>query len=409
MDGLGSLRGWGRGHGLVRMPAATKGCHPGRQTLPRYGPDACSESARTAVATLRSLLTSHSGLPPDLAAASGARLNRGPFAELPMAEVLLPMVQTAALIAAGQLGLFEALCEGPLAVEALARRLSSSPRGVRDLAQMLVASGYLLRSADGSDAYANAPHTQRWFTSKGELDYTPGLRWSGLSWELLGGLADAVRRGGPERMLWDLMEERPHWGPTFSKYMDAFARHLGPDLVARVELPPGARRLLDLGGSHGLHSIAFCQKHPALSAVVVDHASALTHTGATLAAAGMSGRIELRPGDLREEEWGTGYDVVLLLSVIHNHGAADNARVLQRIGQVLRPGGLLVIHEYLADQPISPYGAAFQLALLTETGTQQWTSQDLRGWLAAAGFGEPALQKLAPEDKGTLITATRAG
>ena len=208
-------------------------------------------------------------------------------------------------------------------------------------------------------------------------------------------------------MLWDLMEERPHWGPTFSKYMDAFARHLGPDLVARVELPPGATRLLDLGGSHGLHSIAFCQKHPGLSAVVVDHASALTHTGATLVAAGMAERIELRPGDIREEDWGTGYDAVLLLSVIHNHGAADNARVLERIGQVLRPGGLLVIHEYLADQPISPYGAAFQLALLTETGTQQWTSRDLRGWLQAAGFGEPALQQLAPADKGTLVTVRR--
>ena len=358
-------------------------------------------------------MTSSSDFPPDLAAAAaaaGSRLAGGPFAGLPMAEVLLPMVQTAALIAAGQLGLFEALAEGPLVVEALARQLSSSPRGVRDLAQLLAASGYLVRSgpSDGSgETYANAPHAQRWFTSRGELDYTPGLRWSGLSWELLGGLADSVRRGGPERMLWDLMEERPHWGPTFSKYMDAFARHLGPDLVERVELPDGATRLLDLGGSHGLHSIAFCQKHPALSAVVVDHASALTHTGATLAAAGMADRIELRPGDLREEEWGTGYDVVLLLSVIHNHGAADNVRVLQRIGQVLRPGGVLVIHEYLADQPISPYGAAFQLALLTETGTQQWTSQDLRGWLLAAGFGEPSLQPLEPADKGTLVTATR--
>jgi SAM-dependent methyltransferase len=326
-----------------------------------------------------------------------------------MGAVLLPMVQTAALIAAGQLGLFEALAGGPLPVDALARSLSSSPRGVGHLAQLLAATGYLVRTAapGGSDTYSNAPHAQRWFTSKGEVDYTPGLRWSGLSWELLGGLADSVRRGGPDRLLWDLMEERPHWGPTFSKYMDAFARHLGPDLVARVELPAGATRLLDLGGSHGLHSIAFCEKHPALSAVVVDHASALTHTGATLAAAGMAGRIELRPGDLREEDWGTGYDAVLLLSVIHNHDAADNARVLQRIGQVLRPGGVLVIHEYLADQPISPYGAAFQLALLTETGTQQWTSQDLRGWLQAAGFGEPALQKLAPADKGTLLTAVR--
>jgi predicted O-methyltransferase YrrM len=327
-----------------------------------------------------------------------------------MGDVLLPMVRTAALIAAGQLGLFEALADGPLGVPALARKVACSERGVGDLALLLASCGYLLRAPahEGEGpGYANAPHAQRWFTSKGQLDYTPGLRWSGLSWELLGGLADAVRRGGPERVLWDVMNDRPHWGPTFSKYMDAFARHLGPDLVSRVRLPEGATRLLDLGGSHGLHSMAFCRAHPGLTAVLVDHASALTNTGATVTEAGLADRITLRPGDLREEEWGAGYDAVLLLSVIHNHSAADNARVLARIGAALRPGGLLVIHEYLADQPLSPYGAAFQLALLTETGTQQWTSQDLRGWLAAAGFEEPALQPLAPGDKGTLVTARR--
>jgi SAM-dependent methyltransferase len=327
------------------------------------------------------------------------------FPELPMADVFLPMLKSAALIAAGQLGLFEALAAGPLEVAELARALSCPPGSTGDLAQFLASCGYLVR--DG-DRYANAPHAQRWFTSKGEVDYTPGLLWSGLSWELLGGLGDAVRRGGPQTVLWSLMNERPHWGPTFSRYMDAFARHLGPDLVAHVRLPEGARRLLDLGGSHGLHSIGLCRAHPELSAVVIDHASALTGTAATIEAAGLSGRIELRPGDLHEEEWGADYDAVLLLSVAHNHSAAENERVLQRIGQVLRPGGLLVIHEYLADQPISAYGAAFQLALLTETGTRQWTSQQLESWLASAGFSTPLRIPLSPPDKGTLLTATLA-
>ena len=140
-------------------------------------------------------MSAQSGLPQQLAATqpdAGAvadaetpsRPRAGPFAGLPMAEVLLPMVQTAALIAAGQLGLFEALAEGPLPLDALAKKLSSSPRGVRDLAQLLATTGYLVRSGDTGNTgntYANAPHTQRWFTSSGEVDYTPGLRWSGLS------------------------------------------------------------------------------------------------------------------------------------------------------------------------------------------------------------------------------------
>jgi SAM-dependent methyltransferase len=326
------------------------------------------------------------------------------YPELPMADVLVPMVQSAALIAAGQLGLFEALAEKPLTLEELAASLSCDQRGVRDLANCLVGSGYLLREGE---RYSNAPHTQRWFTSRGQIDYTPGLRWSGLSWQLLGGLADSVRRGGPATMLWDLMEQKPEWGPTFSRYMEAFARHLGPDLVANVALPASARRLLDLGGSHGLHSIAFCRAHPELSAVLIDHASALTETGATIANAGMRERITLRAGDLRDADWGSDYDVVLLLSVAHNQTAADNADLISRISRALRPGGMLVIHEYLVDAPISAYGAAFQLALLSETGTQQWTSTDFAGWLSNAGFHPPELIKLTPADKGTLLLAKR--
>ncbi len=326
------------------------------------------------------------------------------FPELPMADVLVPMVQSAALIAAGQLGLFEALAEKPLVLSALAASLKCDLRGVRDLAQCLATCGYLVREGD---TYSNAPHAQRWFTSKGQIDYAPGLRWSGLSWQLLSGLAESVRRGGPETMLWSLMEEKPEWGPTFSRYMEAFARHLGPDLVANVAVASGATRLLDLGGSHGLHSIAFCRAHPELSAVLIDHASALTETGATIANAGLQGRITLRPGDLRDADWGSDYDVVLLLSVAHNQTAADNADLMTRISRALRPGGLLVIHEYLADAPISPYGAAFQLALLSETGTQQWTSLDFAGWLDHAGFAPPRRVPLMPADKGTLMLAKR--
>ena len=42
--------------------------------------------------------------------------------------------------------------------------------------------------------------------------------------------------------------------------------------------------------------------------------------------------------------------------------------------------------------------------LLTETDTQQWTSQDLEGWLKNAGFAAPARVALSPADKGSLLT-----
>lgn len=325
-------------------------------------------------------------------------------AELPMADVFLPMMKSAALISAGQLGLFQALAEGPLEVAALAARLGCAESGVTRLADLLVSVGYLRREGP---CLANAPQAARWFTAQGEVDYTAGLLWTGEAWGLMASLADCVREGGPRVTLWERMESQPGWGPVFSRYMAAFARHLGPDLLKHVPVPLDARRLLDLGGSHGLHAIGFCRRYAALEAVIVDQASALVDTPQTLREAGMDSRIRTVAGDLRDADWGEGYDVVLFLSVMHNQGAEDNRRSVARIAAALRPGGVLVIHEYPADAPLGAYDAAFRVTLLTETGTATHGTADLQAWLAEAGFQPPRRVVLDPPEKGTLFIATR--
>ncbi len=324
---------------------------------------------------------------------------------LPMVDVYLPMMKSAALISAGQLGLFEALSQGPLDVSGLVKALDCSPEGVLRLADFLTTVGYLEREGD---RFKNTPHAARWFTRAGEVDYTAGLKWTGEAWSLMATLAECVRTGAPKATLWDLMSERASWGPTFSKYMHAFAQHLGPDLLKHVRPPPGARRLLDLGGSHGEHSIAFCRLYPEFEAVLVDQASALSATQTTLHEAGMEHRITLTAGDLREAAWGEGFDVVLFLSVVHNQTAEDNRITVERIAKALNPGGLLVIHEYPDDHPTSAYDAAFRLTLLTETGTSTASTASIEGWIAQAGLSKPQRIVLNPREKGSLFISEKA-
>jgi SAM-dependent methyltransferase len=325
-------------------------------------------------------------------------------AELPMVDVFLPMMKSAALVSAGQLGLFEALSAGPRTAGSLAQTLGASESGVTRLGDLLVAMGYLEGTCAG---YRNSAHAERWFTSRGEVDYSAGLRWTGHAWELMGQLTQTVRRGAPEKLLWERMKESPEWGPAFSQYMRAFAGHLSPDLLAQVRLPEGATRLLDLGGSHGLHSIGFCRRYPALSAVLVDLPSALSDTAELLRREQLSDRIQLRPGDIRTLEWGDGFDLVLYLSVAHNQSAQDNQKLLARAAGALRPGGRLVIHEYLADLPLDSYGAAFRVTLLVETGTRTYSSEELRLWLHQAGFASVRRVDLSPREKGSLLIAER--
>lgn len=325
-------------------------------------------------------------------------------AELAMLDVYMPMMKSAAIISAGRLGLFEALADGPLTADELAGRIASSQQGTTKLADFLVTLAYLEKQGE---KFANAASTQRWFTRHGQVDYTPGLLWTHEAWPMMGELAEAVRSGNPTSTLWDAMLEKPRLGQLFSAYMAAFAADLGPDLLKHVPLTPTHRRLLDLGGSHGLHSIRFCQHYPQLSATIVDLPSALTATGPAIEAAQLSERISLSPGDLLEHDWGGNFDVVFYLSVAHNHTAEDNRQVFRRIAESLNPGGLLVIHEYIAEQPLDAFNAAFRLTLLYETGTQTHRHADYLDWLTAAGFSSISREDLDPREKGSLILASR--
>jgi predicted O-methyltransferase YrrM len=326
------------------------------------------------------------------------------FSELPMVDVYLPMMKAAAIISAGQLGLFEALSRTALTVPELAQALGASVSGIEHLSDFLRAVGYL-DSSEGK--LKNAPHATRWFTRASNIDYTAGLLWTAESWTMMSQLTAAVRKGAPNKTLWESMRERPTWGPAFSKYMHAFAQHLSPDILQHVQVPLGARRLLDLGGSHGLHAIGFCRKHPGLDAVIVDLPESLTDTERIIEKAGLRGRITLRHGNLLDGQWGENYDLALYLSVAHNQTATDNAKVIGEIGRVLNPGGMLVIHEYLTGAPMDAYDAAFRLTLLVETATRTYSLEQYEHWTQSAGFGPVQQVVLTPKEKGSLLVALK--
>lgn len=221
-------------------------------------------------------------------------------------------------------------------------------------------------------------------------------------------LSDAVKLGKPKRLLWDRMTEQPELGDRFSRYMRAFAQHLAPDLMRLADLPTRPLRLLDLGGSHGTHSVAFCKRFPDLQAVIVDLEAALTDTGSRIAEAGFADRISVRSGDIRACDWGDeGYDLALYLSVAHNMSVDENRKILRHLARALRRDGVLIIHDYPRDTTPSLFEAAFRLTLLVETGTRTLTRAEFTELLQDAGFASHHLHVLSPAEKGSLIVARR--
>jgi predicted O-methyltransferase YrrM len=164
----------------------------------------------------------------------------------------------------------------------------------------------------------------------------------------------------------------------------AAAREVGQ----RMRLKRGAKRMLDVGGSHGFYSVALCRKHPDLNATVLDLPAAIEHAAPILGMEQMGDRVRHVAGDALTADLGEAvYDLVFISNLMHHFTDAQNRNLTLRAVRALTPGGSLVIQELI--RPESPatgdqVGHALNLffALTSTSGT--WSVSEMEAWLRDA-------------------------
>ena len=108
--------------------------------------------------------------------------------------------------------------------------------------------------------------------------------------------------------------------------------------LARAVRAAGASRMLDVGGGSGAYAIAFAQANPQLRAEVFDQPAVLAIAERHIREAGLEERISTRVGDLRTDEFGGGYDLVLISAICHMLAEEENRNLLARVYRALAPG-----------------------------------------------------------------------
>ena len=167
------------------------------------------------------------------------------------------------LFAANELGLFEALADGPAPLPALAARTGLTERATRISADAMVALGLL--DHDGT-AYRNKAVADSFLAGAPGPDLRPFLRfWDRISYPAWQGLAQALATG-PAQEIFALDDESQG---VVSAGIEAILQ--GPaHALGGSDLLRDRSRLLDVGGGTGSWSIAACMHHAQLRATVVD-------------------------------------------------------------------------------------------------------------------------------------------
>jgi ubiquinone/menaquinone biosynthesis C-methylase UbiE len=302
--------------------------------------------------------------------------------------------QTEALKAAIELDLFTAIAEGKDTPQALAQRCAVAERGARILADYLTIQGFLIKEGN---RYKLTPDSAVFLDRK-----SPAYMGSLLGFlhapkfiDAFQNLTQAVRKGGtvagesgtvaPEHPLW--VEFAKSMIPMMAKPAEEIAL-----LVSKSR--PKVNKVLDIAAGHGLFGIEIAKRCSDSQIVALDWPNVLAVAQDFASQAGIQGRYRTIAGDAFQQDFGEGYDLVLLTNFLHHFSLSTCETLLRKIHRCLIPGGRVITLEFVPndDRVTPPPVAEFSLIMLATTPDgDAYTLKEYEQMFRAAGLARTEL------------------
>lgn len=305
-------------------------------------------------------------------------------------------VYSQVLFACVRLDLFRTLEPGPLALDALARRLDLPPERAGRL--LKAAASLKLVTALPGDRYALADLGAALI---GNPSVAAMIEHHAMLYDDLRDPVALLRgEAGPTRLqgYWPYADAQ---APVGDASVAGYGALMGSSqaLIAQdvLDAYPFARHacLMDVGGGEGAFATAAARRCPGLRIVLFDLPPVAARAGKRLAADGLGHRVACHGGSFLGDPLPRGADIITLVRIVHDHDDPAVAALLRAAFDALPPGGTLLIAEPMAGTPgAEPVGDAyFGFYLLAMGSGRARTADELSGLLAAAGFTAIRLHK----------------
>ncbi|MCL1920260.1 MAG: acetylserotonin O-methyltransferase [Kiritimatiellaeota bacterium] len=317
---------------------------------------------------------------------------------------------SAVLFAALEVDAFTAIrnAGGSATSETLAQQAGADPRGMRLLLDACAALGLLAKTADG--VYANTQASVLTLVTGAPNDLTRAIRYNRDVYPAWGRTAELVRTGRPVEAPEIHLGEDPERTRAFVMSMHGRALGIGRAVVPLLDLT-GCRTLLDLAGGPGTYAVLLAQANPGLSCVTTDLPAVAAVAAQLVAATDVAGRVTCRAGDYHTDAYEPEtYDAVTIFGALHQESQTQIVSILKRAHVALRPGGKIFILDMMTDathtQPAFSALFAVNMALTTANGWV-FSDEELKGWLAEAGFANARTQPVPPPMPHWLVSAEK--
>jgi SAM-dependent methyltransferase len=304
-----------------------------------------------------------------------------------------------ALFAGLHLGIFDALADGPQTLDELAAKSGTERAALETLLTGLVSLDLVVRE---DERYRNSEDAELYLVSTSPNYYGDYLRMQ-IDQQMypfmqhlpkvVEGKTDEVPYEDYETWMGDPEEAR-----VFSESQHGGSLGPGAVLAKRVDMA-GRKSLLDVGGGTGAFSIMMCKRHPEVRAVVLDFPNVAKLGEDLVKDEGLGERIAFLPGNALKVEWPGAQDAVLMSYLCSGVPGRALPELMRRAYAALKPGGLLIVHDFMVDDDRQgpPLAALWALQHMVFTPrAASLTGAQLSALMADAGFEGATVSNLIP-------------
>ena len=305
-------------------------------------------------------------------------------------HLLTGMWAAKAAATTASLGIPDLLARGPKTAEEVATAIGANAsavyrlmRGAAAIGLFTIESGRRFALTPVGDCLrSDSPQSMR---SLLIAEMAPG-HW--LPW---GRLEESVRTGEPAARkalgmeIWDYYAKNVEEGRHFAQAMSSMS-HVAMEAVLASYSFAGARKVVDVGGSHGSFVAAVLKREKGARGVLFDRPEVVEGALPTLDEAGVSDRIE-RIGGSFFERVPEGGDVYLLKFILHDWSDDECVTILRRVREAMVPDGKVAVVEMLIAEggPPSPAPLLDLNMLVMLTGRER-TAEEFGALFAKGGL-----------------------
>lgn len=304
-------------------------------------------------------------------------------------ELILGAWVSQGITVAADLKIADALADGPLRTDELAKRVGADPDALARLMRALVSVGvftvrrgrYALNPvADAlrTDAPVSIAAMARFVGSPQHREH-----WTHFT--------EAVRTGQPViptlrgMPAFEYLHSEPQLGAVFNDAMTSMSEFAIDPVVAAYDFT-GYATITDVGGGHGRLLAAILNSAPDARGVLYDLPEVVEGAPALLARFGVTERVAVKSGSFFDAV-PAGADMYVMKNVIHDWADAESVAILTRVRAAARPGAKLVLLEAVIPEHHREFLPKWlDMEMLVSAGGRERTEAEYRTLYQRAGF-----------------------